>query len=363
MSCNTISPSVNLWQQARWCKLFCQDRTPQWGVICLVFVVENVLLHNCLGYALGSVLGAHICLQCLFQHLASLLRVQADEISKSVNTMADVVLLMCPVPSAFWSSYPWLCRATTTSCQFLPAQFSGHRLRSRRLWPCFRAWQVLRDQPLQPSCTPRAAVAQNSQRQTASAVLCADIIDITHADRTMPLSCWLACFAMLWPIDVWSTIDCAWLKDGQRIAVSEGLSLVCIISSEAISVHFNSCHRATSWYKPDSACHQDGSCCCLHSSRCTARIMHAPLTTACPGNHIWDTTLGTASTGRVSIDAPVCRCVQRTRAVIKAVRTAVSEDIIKATADIMIDSGLKKAGYEYLVIDGDFLCYCWSFAI
>lgn len=31
---------------------------------------------------------------------------------------------------------------------------------------------------------------------------------------------------------------------------------------------------------------------------------------------------------------------------------AVSEDIIKATADIMVDSGLKKAGYEYLVIDG-----------
>ncbi len=31
---------------------------------------------------------------------------------------------------------------------------------------------------------------------------------------------------------------------------------------------------------------------------------------------------------------------------------AVSEDIIKSTADIMVDSGLKKAGYEYLVIDG-----------
>jgi len=31
---------------------------------------------------------------------------------------------------------------------------------------------------------------------------------------------------------------------------------------------------------------------------------------------------------------------------------AVSEDIIKSTADIVVDSGLKKAGYEYLVIDG-----------
>ncbi len=31
---------------------------------------------------------------------------------------------------------------------------------------------------------------------------------------------------------------------------------------------------------------------------------------------------------------------------------AVSEDIIKSTADIMVDSGLQKAGYEYLVIDG-----------
>ncbi|KAL3147729.1 hypothetical protein ABBQ32_002471 [Trebouxia sp. C0010 RCD-2024] len=30
---------------------------------------------------------------------------------------------------------------------------------------------------------------------------------------------------------------------------------------------------------------------------------------------------------------------------------SISEEIIKATADIMIDSGLKKAGYEYLVID------------
>lgn len=32
---------------------------------------------------------------------------------------------------------------------------------------------------------------------------------------------------------------------------------------------------------------------------------------------------------------------------------AVSEEIIKATADIMVDSGLRKAGYEYLVIDGN----------
>lgn len=32
--------------------------------------------------------------------------------------------------------------------------------------------------------------------------------------------------------------------------------------------------------------------------------------------------------------------------------SAVNEDIIKSTADIMIETGLNKAGYEYLVIDG-----------
>lgn len=37
----------------------------------------------------------------------------------------------------------------------------------------------------------------------------------------------------------------------------------------------------------------------------------------------------------------------------KQVRScAVDEDLIRATADLMVSSGLKKAGYHYLVIDG-----------
>lgn len=40
---------------------------------------------------------------------------------------------------------------------------------------------------------------------------------------------------------------------------------------------------------------------------------------------------------------------------------AVTEDIIKATADIMVDSGLQKAGYQYLVIDGNIPgCTLWD---
>lgn len=36
---------------------------------------------------------------------------------------------------------------------------------------------------------------------------------------------------------------------------------------------------------------------------------------------------------------------------------AVNENIIKSTADIMVKSGLIKAGYDYLVIDGrDLIC-------
>ncbi len=30
----------------------------------------------------------------------------------------------------------------------------------------------------------------------------------------------------------------------------------------------------------------------------------------------------------------------------------VNEDLIRATADLLISSGLQKAGYHYLVIDG-----------
>ena len=73
----------------------------------------------------------------------------------------------------------------------------------------------------------------------------------------------------------------------------------------------------------------------------------------CRSSPTWVTTLGTASTAPVS-DSEIyhtliafclglkCNCA-----------AAVSEEIIKATADIMVDSGLKKAGYEYLVIDGN----------
>ena len=43
---------------------------------------------------------------------------------------------------------------------------------------------------------------------------------------------------------------------------------------------------------------------------------------------------------------------------------AVSEEIIKSTADIMTDSGLQKAGYEYLVIDGRCLSQaCTAYAV
>ena len=73
----------------------------------------------------------------------------------------------------------------------------------------------------------------------------------------------------------------------------------------------------------------------------------------CRSSPTWVTTLGTASTAPVS-DTKIyqsliasCRSHTCTRA------AAVSEEIIKATADIMVDSGLKKAGYEYLVIDGN----------
>ena len=43
----------------------------------------------------------------------------------------------------------------------------------------------------------------------------------------------------------------------------------------------------------------------------------------------------------VELDSLICRS-----------SAAVSETIIKSTADIMASTGLMKAGYEYLVIDG-----------
>lgn len=52
----------------------------------------------------------------------------------------------------------------------------------------------------------------------------------------------------------------------------------------------------------------------------------------------------------------VCRThlpgVADQRLVLTSSLSAVNEEIIKSTADILVSSGLHKAGYEYLVIDG-----------
>ena len=72
----------------------------------------------------------------------------------------------------------------------------------------------------------------------------------------------------------------------------------------------------------------------------------------CHENLIWATIHGIASTDPVSAVYSLSSLI-RAGCLLIHVWLAVSEDIIKATADIMVDSGLKKAGYEYLVIDGD----------
>ena len=73
----------------------------------------------------------------------------------------------------------------------------------------------------------------------------------------------------------------------------------------------------------------------------------------CRSSPTWVTTLGTAFTAPVSDIKVYPSLMASCHSLTCTCAAAVSEEIIKATADIMVESGLRKAGYEYLVIDGN----------